>query len=251
MDKVLEQIRGVMGVIGVLVYDRTSAGIFRLLPSRFDGRISDELESRLTEIVDYLPENASAKMKMRFVSGWLIIRSARRFAVLVIAREEVNIDTLNLVLKASFATLQHTHRANIDAAVARDYDPASPYILIEAMNRIVEFLSMATAKGPMTMAGMLRGAKNALLESCPALKHFSVDNNGRVGLIRGSEKHLDMSIVEAFAHWSHAIKDAVSSSVPIFGFDIVEITKDSESDLTRLGFYSTFRRTTTKPVGKN
>ncbi len=251
MDRILEQIRGVAGVIGVLVYDRTSAGMFRLLPSRFDGRISDELESRLKEIVDYLTEDASANMRMRFESGWLIIRSARRFAVLVIAREEVNIDTLNLVLKASFATLQHTHSAIIDAAVVHEYNPASPYILIEAMNRIVEFLSMTTAKGPMTMAGMLRRTKNALLESRPALKHFSVDNNGRVGLIRGSEKHLDVSIVEAFAHWTHAIKETVSSSVPIFGFDIVEITKDSESDLTRLGFYSAFRRATAKPVSKS
>lgn len=249
MDKILEQIRGVMGVTGVLVYDRNSAGMFHLLPSRYDGSISDELKSRMKEIVDYLPEDSPARMRIRFESGWLIIRSSRRFAVLVIAREEVNINTLNLVLKASFATLQHTHGAIIDSAVGRAYDPASPYILIETMNRIVEFLSKTTAQGPMTMAGMLRNTKNALLGSHAALKHFSVDNNGRVGLIRGSEKHLDVSIIDAFASWSHAIKDAVSSSVPIFGFDIVEITKDSESDLTRLGFYSAFRRT--KPVSKS
>jgi hypothetical protein len=246
MKRVIEQIRGVAGVLGVIVKDSVTAEVAALLPSRFDEDNVAELEARLNTVIDHLPEDTACNARFKFDSGWLILRSHHDFMVMVLARTDINFETLNLVLKGSLASLRHMRKP--DEVAHQAYDPNSPKIVIDAMNRVIEHLSRVSAVGANTLSGAIRKAKDELIDTFPMLKHFSVDNNGHISLIRGSEKHLDEGVVQVAAVWVLTMKARLSAVAPVIDFDILEITRDSEQDLKRLGFYRAFRRATSTGV---
>jgi len=246
MNKVVEQIRGVAGVRAVLMYDRVENRVCRLMPSRYDQRTSEAIEERFKKLIDGV-RGASA-FNLRFSKGWLVVRSEQDYTIMIVADESLNHNTLKLVMKASLTSLRHTNSFKPVQQVASDLEPCSVEALLALANSVGEYFTLASGMGPFSTAGVFRKTKERLLEDFPILKNFSIDNNGRFGLIRGCEEKLDSTAVDAVAFWILHIKQVVSAKTPVFGFDIKDVSKDVEKELSEIGFYSAFKRASIKPV---
>ena len=244
MDKILERIRRETGVSGVILFDRIGERMFKLLPSSFDEQKTEKLEEQLRNCVKDADGNSS--VKLRFSSGWLVIRATGEFAILVLAKDDLNYDLLNLAIKASFTTLEYSNGAQAGLNAGSEFDTASVYILRDALNLVARHL--AASLGLFAAVDIFRRTKSELLPDFPILKHFAVDNNGGVTLIRGFEKHLDGSVVDAAATWCFRFKEMVNERTPVVGFNLKAVTSEYEKELASAGFYVSYKRVAAKAV---
>ncbi|MBU1319564.1 MAG: hypothetical protein KKG33_03560 [candidate division Zixibacteria bacterium] len=246
MKRILEQLRGVVGVTGVSILDRYTGMTNSLFSARFSEPKKEELERMLQRMVSAV--QTTSAFKIRFESGWLMIKSDEDYAVLILARDDLNFETLKLVMKSGLVSLRSVSVASAPARKTQQLTPASISILIEAFNSISEYLMTASEIGPYGTSALLRKAREDILDHFPTLKKFAVDNNGKVELIRSADKNLDSDVVEAIAWWSLTFRDKVNSKKPVFGLDIKTITKKHNEELDSLGFYTAYRHASSQPV---
>ncbi len=242
METLLQQLRGVPGVSGVMIFDRFTRRKWKLLPSRFEDGDIDQLESSVAELTKGLEGDCS--FTVRFSSGWLVARVSDAFVLLILAKDDLGLEVLDLVIRASLASLRHSADAQPDRGTIDDLDLQAAYVLLDAVNCVGQhFLPII---GGFNASSLLRKAKEYLLPTFPTLKHFPVDNNCNVSLIRGSEKHLDQTVVHALACLCYYFKEMVNAQTPVVGFDIRAVTARSEEELAALGFYASYRRAASK-----
>jgi hypothetical protein len=123
-----------------------------------------------------------------------------------------------------------------------EFDLQSVFTLLEALNLVRVHFSDSLSRFRITQ--LLRESKSSLIVNYPNLKHFSVDPNGEVILIKGSESQIDQGMIEAIANWLVEFKNLVRSETVIAGFDLREITREIGPDLDRLHFYQFFKKIT-------
>jgi hypothetical protein len=238
MKKVLEAIRGVVGVSGVLIWDKTTNGFHKLLPARFEGVLATQISERFSQFC--ASNDKSRKVIARFKKGWVFMHNDPRFALLVIGKADLNTTTLNLVLKSAVMSLESTMRQQMDATDSRiKFLPEHVAALSRAIN-----LSLGFFQGPLSrfeIAEVLRTAKAQLLDEYPALKHFTVDANGGVIIIKKAEKHMDLSAVEAAARLITTFVSLARARTNTAGFDILKLTEALHPVLSELSFYQWFR----------
>jgi len=244
MDRLLEQIKGVVGVVGVAVHCRSNNEYYKLMPSKLEDEELAIIEKGTKQITGNT--HAHVDIKLRFEKGWLIIRSVNDFVVLVLAREELSFDTLNLVLRATVGAVVSSHESRAAASPLAEFSPRMAYNLLEAINVVAA--SFSERLGTFAIADLLRKSKSYLVKDFPILKHMLVDNNGTVSLIRGSEKHLSPVLVDAVAWWCYCFKAEVNCKTPVVGFDIKRATAEVEYNLAPLGFYVAYHRAATQAV---
>lgn len=90
------------------------------------------------------------------------------------------------------------------------------------------------------IAEVLRVVKDRLIGKFPVLKHFTVDANGGVIIIRGAQRNVDASAVPATAALIRGFLVEIKGKTNIVGFDIEELTVDLQPTLTEVGFYQWF-----------
>ena len=103
MKKVIEAIRGVMGVSGVVLWEKDANIFHKLLPARFGAAEADAICARLIKFCESYTQGREVKAK--FNKGWLWLHNGHSFALLILAKPDLNTTTLNLVLKSSLSTL--------------------------------------------------------------------------------------------------------------------------------------------------
>ncbi len=238
MQELLEQLRGVMGVSGVMILDRLERLVWKLLPTRLENENIRELEKKVRDLVDL--QVGTSSFRIRFSSGWLVINATNEFILIILAREDVKLELLNLVIKVSMAKLRHSKGSWVEPEPTTDFQPQMGFLLLDAINCVGKHFRMIV--GLTNCVSLLRKAKDDLLPAFPALKHFSVDNNGSVSIIRGSERHLNRTVVDSVARWCFRLKEMVNARTSVVGFDIREVTADVEAELTPLGFYWSYQR---------
>lgn len=238
MKKVLEAIRGVIGVSGVMIWEKGSNTFHKLLPARFEGEAAGKLAERLSR---YCTDNdQDLKVIARFRKGWVFMFDQGQFSLLVLGKSDLNTTTLNLVLKSALNTLESTCRqpaSNNNSGIK--FLPDHVVALARAIN-----LSLGFFQGQLSrfeIADVLRLAKSQLLTDYPALKHFTVDANGGVIVIKKAERYMDISSVEAAAKLITTFVGLARAKTNTAGFDIAKLTDDLNSTLSEVGFYHWFK----------
>lgn len=244
MDQILHQIKGVVGVTGVMVYDPDAHHVHYLLPSRFEEEQSEEFRKLFKTLVS--SAETQIELRLRFQNGWCVVLSMSPFSVLVLGREDLNFDTLEIVARTSLKSASRSTGMISETSREKEFSPRSVYTLIEAVNVISKVF--AHDLGTFAIADLLRKVKKALLADFPLLKHFVVDNNGSVSLIRGSEKHMTPEVVDAVAWLCYCLKEEVNSRTPVVGYDIKRATAEIEYQLSPIGFYSSYKRAASRAV---
>jgi len=238
MNKIIETIRGVVGVSGVILWEKRTSNFHKLLPARFGADMIDRLCRQLTRFCEVRDQNCGAIA--RFQKGWLFLYNHDTFALLVIGKSDLNTTTLNLVAKTSICALESALGSRVIASLMPiEFLPEHASALVRAINLSLGFLQAHISR--FEIAELLRQAKADLIVELPSLKHFSVDANGGVILIKSAEKQMDNTAVEAAARLVATLADRTRNRTGRADFDIEKLTVQLRSTLTELGFYRVFR----------
>jgi hypothetical protein len=237
MKKIIETIRGVVGVSGVILWEKRTKEFHKLLPARLEKDKAERLCHCLTRFAELRDKNCRAIA--RFGKGWLFLYDYESFALMIIGKSDLNTTTLNLVSKSAISTLENAlGKSTTTVASAIEFLPEHAQALARAVNLSLGFLQPQISR--FEIAELLRHAKSDLIPEHPALKHFSVDANGGVIIIKGAEKHMDITAVHATARFIAALVELVKTRHNIPDFDIEKLTAPLHSLLTGLGFYRIF-----------
>jgi hypothetical protein len=237
MENLLNQIRGVVGVKGVIILDRFSGKSSVLMPASFDESYADGLKQKLEEIIGLAGNDAL--MRLKLAGGWAFVKTTPNYGFLILAKPELNISTLNLVLKSICVALEQSYDAREEKGEIL-FDKSSVLSLVKAVNLIGGHFSESISR--FQIAELYRKSKSLLIDQHPDLKLFSVDHNGEVYLIKGVEPELNPSITDAVAEWMVNFKELVRRHTVIAGFDLKNITGEIQSDLEKLNFYRRFQK---------
>ena len=238
MNKIIETIRGVVGVSGVILWEKRTNNFHKLLPARFGQDMVDQLYRQLARFCEIRDKNCGAIV--RFQKGWLFLHNYDTFALLVIGKSDLNTTTLNLVAKSSISALESTLGSQVTASSPLvKFLPEHASALVRAINLSLGFLQAHVSR--FEIAELLRQAKSDLIAELPSLKHFSVDANGGVILIKSAEKLMDIAAVEAAARLVATVADRTKNRTAIADFNIEKVTAPLRDTLTNLGFYRVFK----------
>lgn len=237
MDDLINQIRGVVGVTGVILYDRINEESKTIMPAGFEEHLVKTLKLKFYELLRFT--SGEAKFRVKLKRGWIVIRCNDKSAVLIIAKENLNISTLELVLK-SISLAMEREPGGQDSRVEIIFTEESAFILLKTINLIVEHFTDTLSQ--FQLAQLLRDSKTDLLDHYPDLKHFAVEHNGTVILIKGSESRLDPDSVDAVAAWMGLFKRYIKEQTMVAGFNIKSITDEVRPELESLHFYRKFQQ---------
>ena len=239
MQQLVEGIRGVAGVWGVILWDRRADRYHQVLPAR----IKPQAVERLCGLFStFCRENHDAnECVIKLADGWLSAFFHPTYAIMVLARNDLNRATLRLVIKSALTSLQHTLGHEPQTPVAEGlFTPEHAAAVARSINLVLSFYRGKLPK--FEISTWLRQAKADLLDEYPVLKNVSVDLNGGVTLIRGAEANIDSSIVPAAAGMIKVFLELTSREGQHSGLDIRKQTEELQPLLSDLGFYDHFKQ---------
>ncbi len=238
MKKIIEGIRGVAGVMGVILWEKSEGNFERVLPARIDTAACEHLCEVLSA---FCHDNKRVKEAIvKLTKGWLILYDNPHYALLILARNDLNRATLRLVLRSALASLEHHFGpAQTERRFSARFSAKHVSLLIRTINLSLSFFQGKLPK--FEIAGMLRQVKEDLLDEHPVLKNLTVDANGGIIPIRGAEKSINSSFVAASAQLIIAFLEVADTRASTAGFDIEKLTDGISSDLAALGFYTYFQ----------
>ena len=239
MNQLLQQVKSVPGVSGVLVLDRVNATTYQLLPASFSVEVIKNLAVRLKEIATNWPDLSQTEIK--FESGYSRLFQTRSTVVLILTKVDIYFPDLNLILKSVLPQIEKKiSKANPFQEVEQDQ--------VYALNRVnVDLLVTATnlvaAKyrdrmGAYQVTQILRKAKDKILNLFPYLTNFYVDNQARIAFLKSRQEIDQSKIQEAFANWIYNFKAYCEASAPgLPEMEIRELTSELKGELAKQGFY--------------
>lgn len=238
MKKIIETIRGVMGVSGVVLWEKDTNVFHKLLPARLGATESDTICSHLARFCQYYSHGNG--VKARFGKGWLWLHSSKHFALLILAKTDLNTTTLNLVVKSSLSTLESNmmHSTGAIRVPQSSFSPDHVAALARAINLALGHFQSQVSR--FEIADVLRLAKNQLIDQYPVLKQFTVDANGGIIVIKGAEKTMDGTASMAAAQLISVFIDLIRARANVAGFDIEKVTMGLQQQLNEVGFYNYF-----------
>ena len=242
INDILQQLKSVPGVSGVLVLDKNKNNTYQLLPASFSQTAIKNLGLRLLELTGEWME--SEKIEMKFDNGlaWLI--NTEKIAVLILARPEISIPDLNLFLKNSLLTIEKKLYKGTADFFTREYIASSSFrkqldyqILVRAVNQVAS--SYQGILGSFLVTKNLRRAKEKSLPNYPFLNNFFVDGYGTVSLLPGVFESSEHQIIQGVAAWIWEFKVLCdSSNQELKETSLRELTSPLKMELENCGFYN-------------
>jgi hypothetical protein len=241
LNKILEEIKAVQGVSGVLILDLKTSVTYQLLPAYFE---KEGLHSLVRILLIFCQQMGKPiRMDLKFDNGMALFTRLNTVAVLVYGRPSLNLSLLKLVLKSSIATIEKRimrRREKIREAPEdkTSISEAQIYVkpLVEMINQIASVYQRYT--GTYLLTQNLRQAREKLLKEFPFLINFTIDNNGKVLTIKGKEDLAKEDVTSAFARWVSLLKELCQKFSPeIRRLEVADLTKDLAEKLEEIGFY--------------
>ena len=239
MNQILQQVKSVNGVSGILVLDKNNSTTYQLLPASFSVDAIKQLALRLKEMASTWPQLEQAEIK--FESGYGKLINTLSSAVYVLTKPDIYFPDLNLVLKSALPRIE---KKISKANPFQDLEPEQIY----AVNKVnVDLLAAAInlvagkyrdLMGAYQVTQNLRKAKDKILDMYPYLSNFYVDNQARISFLKSKQEIDQARIQEAFANWLYYFKGYCDNSVPaMLDTDIKELTAELKGELAKQGFY--------------
>src|SRR4030042_6315637 len=104
MNKILQEIKSVQGVSGVLVLDKKEGITYQLTPASFPTEGLKEVGLRLSRLSKACPVDLS--LELRFENGLALLYNLERGTVFIFGRLGINLSILELVLKSAFLSIE-------------------------------------------------------------------------------------------------------------------------------------------------
>ena len=235
MQRILEEIKSVQGITGVLIWDKRRLNSYQLFPASFTASVIKSTCSKLVKLAQNL--GPSAKVKLFFNNGIAIILSRPQALILVLGQANLNFSFLDLVLSSCLLRLDKLLSSKKMEKI--DFPPLEQEkvnYLIEGMNLLSGYL--VEKIGAYRATQDLRQAKEKLIVSHPFMANLFVDNNAHISIIKGREGMWSGEIVLAFAKWAAYLEKL--SFKKQRKVDLKKITSSLEKNLEEMGFYFIF-----------
>jgi len=243
LNEALYQLKSVPGVSGVLVLDKAKNSTYQLLPASFSQMAIKNLAVRLLELTRDWSE--TQKIELKFDNGLAWVVNLEKVSVLILARRDLSLPDLNLVLKSALVSIEkRLHKVTPDF-VPSELNREAPFkkgienhVLVSAFNQVAS--KYREALGSFSVTKNLRKSKDEILPQYPFLSNFFVDNYGAVSLLAGHITATDYQLLEGIAHWLKGFKalcDVATEGV-LRETSIREMTSPYKMDLENSGFYN-------------
>ena len=236
MQKILEEIKSVQGVAGVLVWDKRALKSFQLLPASFANAVVKSTCSKLIKVAQSL--KPPAELKLLYEAGNAILIHRTNLVLLILGRSDLNPSLLDLVLNSSLLRLDKILASRqTEIADSPPLEQKKVNQLIEATNLLSRFISDKI--GPYRTTQNLRQVKEKLIGAHPFLANLFVDNNANISVIKGKEGLWSGEVVLAFAKWAANLEKLSFKKGD--ALDLKKITSSLEESLEEMGFYFVFQ----------
>jgi len=236
MKRALEGIRGVVGVSGVIIWDKIGGECHHLMPARVD-ETQAELMCRQLLLFCEKP-NAAEHLAVKYEKGWLLLFNDPGVAVMVMARDDLNRATLNLVVKSVLRTVSAEMARNKAAGLASSWREEHIDLLVRAINLSLAWFQKRIPK--FTIAQLLHQSKEDLLTEYPVLKYVTVDANGGVMVKHDARDKFDSTFLPAAVQLLKAFLELALAKGSHSGFDLEKQTEELKQPLIQLGFYQLY-----------
>ncbi len=240
MNKILANIRSVPGVIGTLVVDKKRALTYQLMPASYSSENIKNIALALLHLGQPMEKNMS--LDFFFENGLARIYNRSGQIVLILGRQELNLNTLGVVCREAIPAISRklSHgQLGISSAAGADGTEASPEFLLKAINIIST--NCVDKIGAYMVTKNLRRAKDELAPSNPILTSISIDNNGIAEFIKGMPYKSDKNTLTSFAHWANLfLSYCAKSTNRLKPADIMELTFEIKDRLDLSGFYQLY-----------
>ncbi|MFH2056647.1 MAG: hypothetical protein ABIJ61_11860 [bacterium] len=238
MRRALEEIRGVVGVAGVIIWDKVSNECHHLLPARLGDEEAERICLQLADLSRL--ERVADHLATKYKKGWLLLFNERDAATLIMARPDLNRATLNLVVKAVLRSIAVRAAKQKAAHQEAKWRPQHGDTLVRTIN-----LSLAWFQGKMprfTTAQLLHQIKEELAGDYPVVKYLTVDANGGVFVKHEARSRVDGTLLPASVRLLQRFLDLATVREAAHRFDLRIQTAEVEKELTQLGFYDLFEK---------
>jgi hypothetical protein len=240
MNKILANIRAVKGVIGIITVDKNRALTYELTPASFTTENIKNIAVPLLHLGQRLDKNMS--LDFFFEDGLARLYNRKEQMVLILARPELNLNTLGVVCREAIPAisrkLRHGQLGLSSDAKIDSYD-TEPEFLLKAINIIST--NCVEKIGAYMVAKYLRQAKNELTTTYPILTRISVDNNGVASFIKGLAAQPGKDNLTAFAHWANLfLSYSAKATNKLKPTDIMDLTIQIKDKLDLSGFYQLY-----------
>lgn len=238
MRRALEEIRGVVGVAGVIIWDKSANECHHLLPARLGDEDAEKICLELAELARQ-PKRAN-HLATRFKKGWLLLFNEPQAAVLIMARPDLNRATLNLVVRAVLRSIAATATREKVSRQEAKWRAKHGDTLVRAIN-----LSLAWFQGKMprfTTAQLLHQIKDELIADYPVVKYLTVDANGGVFVKHEMRNKLNGSFLVASVLLLRRFLELATVREAAYRFNLKKQTVELDDELSELGFYDLFEK---------
>lgn len=237
MNKVLEDLKAVPGVSGVLLLNKTEETTYQLLPASFSIETIKSIAIRLLQVSYYLKREA--RFHFSFASGAAILQNMEKAALLVFTKRPIDEAIFDLVMKNSIRALERwleryeTVREKLSGEALLSEEEALK-LLLHAANLISAHFKQSL--GAYQAAQNWRKAREQLIGDFPFHHRLFVEAGGTLSFKPSEEKISVPNLTEFFARLAHQfIKFAV---VDGSGETSIEsLTAELRPSLEKTSFY--------------
>ena len=235
MQNILEEIKSVRGVTGVIIWDKKTLSSHQLLPASFSPSAIKSTCSKMMKLSQDL--NPPAELRLFHKNGNATVLNRSSSIILILGRDDLNFSLLDLVL--SSIPLRLEKLLNPQSAKKLNFSPLNQEKtnhLIEAMNLVSSHLTDNI--GAYSVTQKLRQAKDKLITRYSFMANLFVDNNAKISTVKGKEGIWSGEIVLAFAKWIVLLERLALKKGR--GIDLKKTTLPLKKALEEMGFYFTF-----------
>lgn len=250
MNKVLEELKAVQGVSGVLILDLERRVTYQLLPAHFEKDNLRSLASALLELSQKY--NEPVRIDLKFDNGMAFFTRFNQRAVLIYGRPGLNLPLLKLVVRSSIRTIERKLEMKVKKTKEKPEEGkstpfAKTYVqtLVEALNQLAEAYKKFT--GDYLLTQNLRLAREKLLKEFPYLSNFYVDNNGMISQAKDTQELVRKDAVFSFSRWAFMLTELSCEISPrIAELNIRDLTKEMAEKLEEMEFYQFYENKKTE-----
>lgn len=240
MDKILENIRMVNGVIGTIVVDKTRALTFQLMPTSYTTENVKNIALSLLNLGRSISKNMS--LDLFFEKGLARLYNNKEQIVIILGRPELNFNSLGVVCREAIPAISRKlsrGQLGLSSKARIDTIDIGPGFLIKAINIIAA--KCVDKIGAYMVTKNLRKSRDELNKKYSILNSITVDNNGIVSFIKGATPLTDKETLTAFAHWANLfLSYCAMSTDKLKPDDIMELTFEIKDRLDLSGFYQLY-----------
>ncbi|MCI0329981.1 MAG: hypothetical protein L0196_03385 [candidate division Zixibacteria bacterium] len=248
MNKVLEDLKAVPGVSGVLLLNKTEETTYQLLPASFSIETIKSVAIRLLQVSYYLKPDA--RFKLAFASGSVILQNLEKAALLVFIKGAIDEPIFELVMKNSVKSLERwmeryeVVREKLSGEALMEEE--------EALEMFLRTANLVSAHFKQSLGGHQvtqnwRKSRENLAGDYPFHYRLFVETGGKLSFKPSEEKISVPSLTDFFAGLIHQF---LKLSVREGGKEapMEKLTSELRSSLEKTSFYRTLALLEKRPV---